>query len=121
MGTGSGFIRTKDCFVRRCIDYRKLNQLTRKDYFSLPLKCLDCLSGYFWFSILNTIPAYWQFQIKESDLPKTAYITKYGLFEFACMIVGLCNSPASYARVVNLVLRGLAWGVVLAFWTISWF
>jgi hypothetical protein len=42
------------------------------------------------------------------------------LFEFARMAFGLCNSPATYARVVNLVLRGLNWKVVLAFWTISW-
>jgi hypothetical protein len=46
---------------------------------------------------------------------ETAFITKYGLFEFPRMAFGLCNSPATYTRVINLVLRGLHWKVVLAF------
>jgi hypothetical protein len=54
-------------------------------------------------------------KIKPEDCSKTAFITKYGLFEFARMAFGLCNSPATYARVINLVLRGLNWKVVLAF------
>lgn len=49
------------------------------------------------------------------DRPKTTFITKYGLFEFARMAFGLCGSPSTYARVINLVLRGLTWKVVLAF------
>ena len=54
-------------------------------------------------------------KIKPEDCSKTAFITKYGLFEFARMALGLCNSPATYTRVINLVLRGLNWKVVLAF------
>jgi hypothetical protein len=54
-------------------------------------------------------------KIKPEDCSKTAFITKYGLFEFARMALGLCNSPATYTRVINLVLRGLHWKVVLAF------
>jgi hypothetical protein len=54
-------------------------------------------------------------KIKPEDCSKTAFITKYGLFEFARMAFGLCNSPATYARVINLVLRGLNWKVMLAF------
>jgi hypothetical protein len=52
-------------------------------------------------------------KIKPEDCSKTAFITKYGLFEFARMAFVLCNSPATYTRVINLVLRGLNWKVVL--------
>jgi hypothetical protein len=101
-------IRKRCGSVRWCVDYRALNALTIKDVFPLPLvdECLDTLAGNVWYS---------KFQIKPEDCSKTAFITKYGLFEFARMAFGLCNSPATYTRVINLVLRGLNWKVVLAF------
>jgi hypothetical protein len=64
--------------------------------------------------ILRPWPVFYIFDIPE-DCSKTAFITKYGLFDFDRMAFGLCNSPATYARVINLVLRGLNWKVVLAF------
>ena len=54
-------------------------------------------------------------EVKEEDRKKTAFITKDGLFEHIKMGFGLCNAPATYARVMNLVLRGLTWKTVLAF------
>ena len=54
-------------------------------------------------------------QIKEEDSKKTAFITRYGLFEHIRMGFGLCGAPATYARATNLVLRGLTWKTVLAF------
>jgi hypothetical protein len=53
--------------------------------------------------------------MKEGDKQKTAFITKYGLFQFTRMSFGLCNAPATYARAMQLVLRGLTWEIVLAF------
>ena len=112
-------IRKRCGSVRWCVDYRALNALTIKDVFLLPLvdECLDTSAGNVWYSKLDANSAYWQLKIKPEDYSKTAFITKYmyGLFEFARMAFGLCNSPATYARVVNLVLRGLNWKVVLAF------
>jgi hypothetical protein len=112
-------IRKRCGSVRWCVDYRALNALTIKDVFLLLLvdECLDTLAGNVWYSKLDANSAYWQLKIKPEDYSKTAFITKYmyGLFEFARMAFGLCNSPATYARVVNLVLRGLNWKVVLAF------
>ena len=110
-------IRKRCGSVRWCVDYRALNALTIKDVFPLPLvdECLDTLAGNVWYSKLDANSAYWQMKIKPEDCSKTAFITKYGLFEFARMAFGLCNSPATYARVINLVLRGLNWKVVLAF------
>ena len=110
-------IRKRDGSVRWCIDYRLLNEVTVKDVFPLPLvdDCLDTLAGLVWFSKLDANSAYWQVKIKEEDRKKTAFITKYRLFEHVKMGFGLCNAPATYARVMNLVLRGLNWKTVLAF------
>jgi predicted aspartyl protease len=110
-------IRKRDGSVRWCIDYRALNEVTVKDLFPLPLvdDCLDTLAGSVWFSKLDANSAYWQIRIKEEDRKKTAFITKYGLFEHVRMGFGLTGAPATYARTMNLVLRGLTWKTVLAF------
>ena len=81
------------------MDYRALNVLTTKDVFPLPLvdECLETLAGNVWYSKLDAKSEYWQLKIKPEDCSKTAFITKYGLFEFARMAFGLCNSPATYA------------------------
>ena len=110
-------IRKRDGTVRWCIDYRQLNNVTVKDVFPLPLvdDCLDTLSGNTWFSKLDANSAYWQVNIREQDRRKTAFVTKYGLYEHIKMGFGLCNAPATYARIMNLVMRGLNWKIVLAF------
>ena len=110
-------VRKCDGSIRWCIDYRKLNTVTKKDVYPLPLidQCLDTLAGNQWFSKLDANSAYYQIKIKVSDRPKTAFTTKYGLFQFVRMSFGLCNAPGTYARVMNLVLRGLTWNIVLAF------
>ena len=110
-------IRKRDGTVRWCIDYRALNSVTIKNVFPLPLAddCLETLSGSVWFSKLDAISAYWQVKIKDDDRKKTAFITKYGLFEHVKIGFGLCNAPATYARVMNLVMKRLHWKTVLAF------
>ncbi len=110
-------IRKRDGSVRWCIDYRALNEVTRKDVFPLPLvdDCLDTLAGSVWFPNWMPILQYWQIKVREEDRRKTAFITKYGLFEHVRMGFGLCNAPATYSRVMNLVLRGLNWKIALAF------
>jgi len=110
-------VRKRDGNVRWCVDYRALNAVTSKDQFPLPLveECVDTLAGNQWFSKLDANSAYWQVKIAEEDRKKTAFTTKYGLFEFVSMAFGLCNAPATYSRVMNLVLRGLNWDIVLAF------
>ena len=110
-------VRKRDGTVRWCVDYRALNSVTSKDVFPLPLveDCLDTLAGNKWFSKLDANSAYWQVKISEPDQKKTAFITKYGLFEHVRMGFGLCNGPATYSRVMNLILSGLLWSIVLAF------
>ena len=110
-------IRKRDGTVRWCIDYRALNDVTVKDTFPLPLvdDCLDTLVGNIWFSKLDANSAYWQVLVKEEDRKKTAFLTKFGLFEHVKMGFGLTNAPATYSRVVNFIMRGLTWKTVLAF------
>jgi hypothetical protein len=110
-------VRNKDGGMRWCIDYRKLNSVTVKDVYPLPLieECMDALSGNVWFTKLDANMAYWQVHLSPEDRKKTAFITKYGLFEFTCMGFGLCNAPATFARAMNIVLRGLSWRIILAF------
>jgi hypothetical protein len=76
---------------------------------------MDTLSGNRWFSKLDANAAYWQIKIAPEDRKKTAFITKYGLFEFRRKGFGLCNSSATFARPINLVLLRLNWTIVLAF------
>ena len=110
-------IRKRDGTVRYCLDFRALNAISTKDVYPLPLveDCLDTLTGSQWFSKLDANCAYWQIGIREEDRKKTAFITKYGLFEHVKMPFGLCNAPATFSRAINLVLRGLNWKTVLAF------
>ena len=110
-------VRKKDGTVRYCIDYRCLNSKTRKDLFPLPSisQCLDQLSGNQYFSTLDMASGYWQIEIEERDRHKTAFITKFGLFEHKRMAFGLCNAPATFQRVIQFVLRGLTWRKILAY------
>ena len=101
----------KDGTVRFCVDYRKVNSLTRKDAYPLPRvdDTLDTLSGSKWFSTLDLISGYWQVKVEEKDREKTAFCTPDGLFEFKVMPFGLCNAPATFQRLMDMVLAGLQW------------
>ena len=102
-------VRERDSSVRWCVDYRALNKVTKKDVFPLPLieECIDTLAGYMWLSKLDATWGYWQIKVKEDDKCKTAFTTKYGLFQFKSMSFVLTNAPSTFSRVMNLVLRGL--------------
>ncbi|KAK3084013.1 hypothetical protein FSP39_006719 [Pinctada imbricata] len=110
-------VRKRDGSVRWCVDYRALNKVTKKDVFPLPLveECMDTLSGNLWYSKLDATWGYWQIKVKDEDKCKTAFTTKYGLYQFKRMSFGLTNAPSTFSRVMNLVLRGLHWKTVLAF------
>lgn len=94
--------------------YRKANQVTRKHAY--PLHCvddtLDILSGAKWFSTQDLISGYWQVKVKDEDREETAFCTPNGLFEFN---VCLCNAPATFERLMDLVLAGLQWTTCLVY------
>ena len=104
-------VQKKDGSARFCIDYRKLNSVTRKDAYPIPRidDTLDTLAGSQWFSILHVdmVSGYWQVEVGVEDRKKTAFCTPNGLFEFKVMPFGLCNGPATFQRLMDLVLAGL--------------
>ena len=110
-------VRKKDGGVRWCIDYRKLNELTLKDAYPLPNieECLDTLEGATVFSTLDLQSGYWQIEVHEQDRCKTAFVTKYGLYEYARMPFGLCSAPSTFQRAMEGVLRGLQWQNLLIY------
>ena len=110
-------VRKTDNSVRYCCDFRKLNDRTVKDAYPLPRidMCLSSLGGVRWFSTLDLQAGYWQIGVEESDIPKTAFITKYGLFEYTKLPFGLCNGPSTFQRCMELVFRGLQWHTLLIY------
>ena len=107
----------KDGSVRVCVDYRRVNELNKKDAFPLPKisDCLDAVSGSIYFSTLDLTSGYNQVPVAEEDIPKTAFVTKYGLFECPYMSFGLSNAPATFQRVMELALQVLQWSTCLIY------
>ena len=81
--------------IRPCVDYRRLNVVTVKDAFPLPRiqDCLDTVRGSTLFSTFDLTSRFHQIPVKPSDTPKTAFVTKYGLYGFLTMPFGVCNGP----------------------------
>ena len=101
--------RKKDGSYRVCIDYRQLNELTKKDAYPLPRtdECFDALSGSCLFSTFDLRSGYYQLALNPNDSEKTAFITRRGMFKFRTMPFGLCNAVSSFQRAMDLVLNGL--------------
>ena len=106
----------KDGTLRFCIDFRKLNDATVKDAHPLPRidNTLEALKGAKIFSTLDLKSGYWQVPIKEEHKSKTAFRTSSGqLYEFNRLPFGLCNTPATFSRLMDNVRSGLSWEVCL--------
>jgi hypothetical protein len=99
------FVKKKDESLRLCVDYRPLNAVTIKNKYLLP--CIDVLFeqlvGAKVFSKIDLRSSYHQIKIKASDIPKTAFSTRYGLYEYLVMSFGLTNAPAYFMYFMNLV------------------
>lgn len=110
-------VNKKDGTVRFCVDYRKLNAITKKDVYPLPRidDALAIFNRMRFFSTLDLISGYWQVKMAVKDREKTAFITHEGLFEFNVMPFGLCNAPATFQRMMDMVLAGLKWKSCLVY------
>jgi hypothetical protein len=109
--------RKKDGEWRFCVNYHRLNAVTKKDVYPLPTidDALSRMEGSRYFSILDMQAGYWQVEVDEQDRAKTAFITTDGLFEFHVMPFGLTNASATFQRMMDVVLAGLKWNSCLVY------
>jgi hypothetical protein len=99
------FVEKKDGTKRMCIDYRTLNSMTIKNKYTLPRieHLLDRLKKAKFFSKVDLRSGYHQMKIREQDIPKTAFTTRYDLYEFVVVSFGLTNAPAYFMNLMKKV------------------
>src|SRR4051812_5920260 len=99
------FVTKKDGTERMCVDYRPLNLATIKNKYPLPRinDLYDQLAGSSVFSKMDLRLGYHQIKIRNKDIPKMAFTTRYGLYEYTIMSFGLTNAPATFSRLMNSI------------------
>jgi hypothetical protein len=111
------FVKKKDQSLRLCVDYRPLNAVTVKNKYSLP--CIDILfdqlAGAKVFFKVDLRSGYHQIKIHPEDVPKIAFSTKYGLYEYLVMSFGLTNAPTHFMYLRNSVFMPELDKFVIAF------
>jgi hypothetical protein len=99
------FVGKKDKELRLCVDYRPLNAVTIKNKYPLPRidALFDQLAGAQVFSKIDLHSGYHQIKIRTKDIPKTAFTTRYGLYEYLVMSFGLMNASAHFMYLMNSI------------------
>ena len=108
---------------RVCIDYRKLNAVTRKDHFPLPFidQILEWLAGQSFFYFLDGYSGYNQVPVFPADQEKTTFTCPFGTFAFRRMPFGLCNAPATFQRCMLSIFSDMLVGFLRYLWMTFWF
>ena len=102
-------VKKKDGTYRYCIDYRRVNAVTRKDAFPVPhvKDALDSLRGARYFATIDMLSGYWQMPMTERAKACSAFCTRRGLFQFTRMLFGLSNAPASFCRLMQIIFKDM--------------
>jgi hypothetical protein len=111
------FVRKADGLLRRCIDYRGLNEVTRKDAYPLPRvdDTLDEVKDAIFHTHLDLASGFWQVRVRDQDIHKTAFRTPDALMEWVAMPFEMCNAPATIQRMMNDILCGFLQKVVTVY------
>ena len=106
-----GIVTKKDDSVRVCVDYRALNEISRKSAIRLPntQDCISTLAGARFFCTMDLASGYHQIPMSEKDKCKTAFYSRKGLMQFIVMPFGLTTAPSTFEALMEKVLRGLQW------------
>lgn len=102
-------VSKSDGSPRFCNDYRKVNKVTKADSYPLPRMedCIDLVGSAKFVSKVDLLKGYWQVPLTAQAHEISAFVTPFGLFEYTVMSFGLCNAPATFQRLMNLVVAGL--------------
>ena len=110
-------VSKSDGSYRFCVDYRKVNAVSKHDAFPVPniQDALDSMKGARWFATIDLLSSYWQLGMTDRAKERSAFCTRRGLFHFTRMPFGLSNAPSSFCRLMSLVLDDLLWVICLCY------
>ena len=110
-------VKKKNGELHLVVDYRKLNKVTRKDTYLLPHidELLDCLGKASVFSTLDMCSGFYQIVVDPDSREKIAFVTKYGTYQYNRLPMDLCNSLATFQRLVDIIFSGLICDCMVAY------